>query len=40
MCWSRMHDGVPVPKVIDFGVAKAIGQPAHRQDAVHALRRR
>jgi WD40 repeat protein len=22
-----LHDGVPVPKVIDFGVAKAIGQP-------------
>ena len=21
--WSRMHDGVPVPKVIDFGIAKA-----------------
>ena len=25
-----LHDGVPVPKVIDFGVAKAIGQRAHR----------
>ena len=22
--WSRLHDGVPVPKVIDFGIAKAI----------------
>jgi WD40 repeat protein/serine/threonine protein kinase len=22
-----LHDGVPVPKVIDFGVAKAVGQP-------------
>ena len=21
--WSRVHDGVPVPKVIDFGIAKA-----------------
>ena len=25
-CWSRVHDGRPVPKVIDFGVAKAINQ--------------
>ena len=24
------HDGVPVPKVIDFGVAKATGQQPHR----------
>ena len=24
--WSRSHDGVPVPKVIDFGIAKATGQ--------------
>jgi serine/threonine protein kinase len=22
-----LHDGVPVPKVIDFGIAKALGQP-------------
>lgn len=22
-----MHDGLPVPKIIDFGVAKALGQP-------------
>ena len=22
-----LHDGVPVPKVIDFGIAKAVGQP-------------
>jgi serine/threonine protein kinase len=27
-----MHDGVPVPKVIDFGVAKATQQAAHRLD--------
>ena len=25
MCWSREFDGKPVPKVIDFGVAKAAG---------------
>ncbi len=24
--WSTLHDGEPVPKVIDFGVAKATGQ--------------
>ena len=36
--WSRCYDGVPVPKVIDFGVAKAIGPAAHRADAVHRLR--
>ncbi len=24
--WSTLHDGQPVPKVIDFGVAKATGQ--------------
>ena len=27
-----LHDGVPVPKVIDFGIAKATQQPAHRPD--------
>ena len=27
-----MHDGVPVPKVIDFGIAKALGPSAHRAD--------
>ena len=32
-----MHDDKPVPKVIDFGVAKAISQRAHREDAVHGL---
>ena len=26
-CWSRLYDGKPVAKVIDFGVAKAAGQP-------------
>ena len=29
-CWSRMQDGKPVPKVIDFGVAKAIAPAADR----------
>ena len=28
-------DGVPVPKVIDFGVAKATGQSLTEQDALH-----
>ena len=28
-----LHDGVPVPKVIDFGVAKATGQSLTEQDA-------
>ena len=31
-------DGVPVPKVIDFGVAKATGAEPHRPDALHRLR--
>ena len=35
-----LHDGAPVPKVIDFGVAKATGPAADRQDAVHRLRAR
>ena len=26
MSWSPLDDGKPVPKVIDFGVAKALGQ--------------
>ena len=33
-----LHDGVPVPKVIDFGVAKATGQSLTEQDALHRLR--
>ena len=33
-----LHDGTPVVKVIDFGVAKATGPAADRQDAVHRLR--
>ena len=33
------YDGKPVPKVIDFGVAKAAGQPLTEQDAVHRVRR-
>ena len=33
-----LYDGKPVPKVIDFGVAKAIGAAAHRTDAAHGLR--
>ena len=32
-----LHDGEPVPKVIDFGVAKATGPAADRQDALHRL---
>ena len=35
-----LYDGKPVPKVIDFGVAKATGPNADRADAVHRLRRR
>ena len=35
-----LYDGKPVPKVIDFGVAKATGRQADRADAVHRLRRR
>ena len=31
-----LYDGKPVPKVIDFGVAKATEQQADRADAVHA----
>jgi serine/threonine protein kinase len=30
-----LHDGVPVPKVIDFGVAKAPSPAAHRSDFLH-----
>ena len=30
-CWSPMYDGQPVPKVIDFGVAKATGQQLTEQ---------
>ena len=33
-----LHDGVPVPKVIDFGIAKATGQALTEQDALHRLR--
>ena len=36
-CWSRCYDGKPVPKVIDFGVAKATGPATDRADAVHAV---
>ena len=31
----RCYDGSPVPKVIDFGVAKAIGQQLDRENDVH-----
>ena len=34
-----LYDGKPVPKVIDFGIAKAIGPAADREDAVHRVRR-
>ena len=30
-----LHDGVPVPKVIDFGIAKATEGRADRRDGVH-----
>ena len=33
-----VFEGKPVPKVIDFGVAKAIDRP-HREDDVHPVRR-
>ena len=33
-----LYDGKPVPKVIDFGVAKAIGQQLTDEDAVHPAR--
>ena len=34
-----LYDGRPVPKVIDFGLAKAIARAAHRADAAHGPRR-
>ena len=34
-----LHDGVPVPKVIDFGIAKATGRQPHREDALHRASR-
>ena len=34
-----LHDGVPVPKIIDFGIAKATGAPADRENAVHPIPR-
>ena len=33
-----IYDGKPVPKVIDFGVAKATGSEIDRADLVHAVR--
>ena len=30
-----MHDGVPLPKVIDFGIAKATGAAVDRQNRLH-----
>ena len=33
-----LHDDKPVPKVIDFGVAKATNAAADRADALHPLR--
>ena len=32
-----LHDGVPVPKVIDFGIAKATEGSADGQDALHRV---
>ena len=34
-----LYDDKPVPKVIDFGVAKATGQPLTEQDADDRVRR-
>ena len=34
-----LYDGKPVPKVIDFGLAKAMHQSSDRKDAVHIARR-
>ena len=33
-----VNDGVPVPKVIDFGIAKATEQRADGQDDLHRVR--
>ena len=33
-----LYDGVPVPKVIDFGVAKAIEPSADGEDALYRPR--
>ena len=38
MSWSPLYDGKPVPKVIDFGVAKAPGAAVDRTDPGHGLR--
>ena len=35
-----LHDGKPVPKVIDFGVAKAIDQQLTEQTMLHRVRAR
>ena len=35
----RFTTSTPVPKVIDFGIAKATGAAADRQDALHRVRR-
>ena len=32
-----LHDGVPVPKIIDFGIAKAMNQELIQQDTRHGL---
>ena len=32
-----LHDGVPVPKVIDFGIAKATQRRPHGQNDLHAV---
>ena len=37
-CLVTLNDGRPVPKVIDFGVAKADQPATHGKDAVHGLR--
>ncbi len=36
--WSRCRTATPVPKVIDFGIAKAIAPPLTEQHALHRAR--
>ena len=38
--WSPLYDGGPVPKVIDFGVAKATGPRLTERTLLHRVRRR
>ena len=36
-CWWPSTTASPSPKIIDFGVAKATGAAAHREDDVHRV---